>query len=363
MKRPKMPNVRSSVNSAGKNIYFIDYMDPFQNKRIRERIGTRKDEAQKRASQIYSDLRKKWLGEEEPEDDLSIYDLIDNYLRTKSPKVQKNTIKKYRYCADNIIRFMESKLPEIKNIKQITRDYLELHLAELKDKNLSIATLNDQIFFVKSIFKFAVEEKYLRENPTLRIQKYPNPLASVKKRYWTKSELEEIFATVNPRFRFVYEFLYLTGLRKSELINLTWDDLYLDTHEPLLIVQAKKLPSGITWQPKGKQSRTIPLGNRAIEIIKGQKRVGPWVFYGANGAQINSQILLSTLKKALLKLGLTGNVHKIRHSFASHLVMKGASIETVSRLLGHSSLEMTMIYAHLSPDYLRKAVQLLDTKE
>lgn len=78
-----------------------------------------------------------------------------------------------------------------------------------------------------------------------------------------------------------------------------------------------------------------------------------------NGGKIHRDKIYRCLQSALKKIGLQGNVHKFRHTFASHLVMKGVGIETVSKLLGHSSIEMTMKYAHLAPDHLRKAVDLL----
>lgn len=87
-----------------------------------------------------------------------------------------------------------------------------------------------------------------------------------------------------------------------------------------------------------------------------------YVFKAPEGGQIHPDKIYRELKRALAKVGLDGDVHKWRHTFASHLVMNGVDIATVSRLLGHHSIEMTMKYSHLAPDHLQTAVnQLVDT--
>ncbi len=120
------------------------------------------------------------------------------------------------------------------------------------------------------------------------------------------------------------------------------------------------LSNNLTWY----NNRVIPLNNIALDIIQKQKGKHPeYVFISKSGKKIHQDKPHSNLKRALNKIGLKGDVHKLRHSFASKLVMKGESLYTVSKLLGHSDLETTQIYAHLAPGYLKDAVNKLDEEE
>lgn len=161
---------------------------------------------------------------------------------------------------------------------------------------------------------------------------------------------------MKPYWRDAFEFLYYTGLRRGELIYLEWNDLNLDPVSPTVTIQSKP-----EHPLKTNQERVIPLNAKMIELLERQTRPKDhnWVFKAKTGGIIDPDKLYHGLAVALKKLGLEGNVHKFRHSFASQLVMDAASLEAVSKLLGHSSIEMTMIYAHLSPDHLRVAVNKL----
>mgnify|MGYP002348881061 FL=1 len=111
------------------------------------------------------------------------------------------------------------------------------------------------------------------------------------------------------------------------------------------------------WQTKTGYHRTVPLNQRASEILKAQatnkKR---FVFTNRLGNIISKEDPYQALKKALAILELKGDIHKLRHTFASKLVMAGESLYTVEKLLGDTDPKTTQIYAHLSPDHLRGAV-------
>ncbi len=134
----------------------------------------------------------------------------------------------------------------------------------------------------------------------------------------------------------------------------------MNKEEPTIKIQAKG-----DWVPKTNQRRIIPLNTHTVEIIRKQSRSDKhdFVFKGKSGGKINQNRMYNGLKGALKRLGLEGDIHKFRHTFASHLVMNGIGLETVSKLLGHSSIEMTIKYAHLAPDHLQRAVQMLEPDE
>ncbi len=362
MKKPEMPNVRSRRNPKGKVVYFIDYWNPWENKRIRKTIGTRKTDAQRRASQVYDDMRNKWLGEDEIAPvEIGIADLVNKFISSKEGKRKDRTVIRYRIHASHLIRFFENKMPAVKNVQQVKRTHIEAHLHELFNAGQKPKTLNAQLRFIQSLFIFGKSQNYCRENPAEKIERYADNATAQAVKFWTKDEMTEILENVKGYYRDAYEFIYHTGLRKEELIYLTWDDVELENGAPVIKIQAKEYAPGRHWTPKSKQRRMIPLNKRAVEIIQNQQKSDThnFVFRAPMGGQIHPDRFLETLKLGLKKIGLDGNVHKIRHTFASHLVMKGVGIETISKLLGHSSIEMTMKYAHLAPDHLHKAIDML----
>lgn len=307
-------------------------------------------------------MKRQGLGDDEPHlSDITIPDLIDEFIRSKSGRVKERTITRYLIHARHFKSFMADNFRTVTSVRLVSRAYIEAHLAALMDSGQQPKTLNAQLRFIQSLFIYAVSQGYCRTNPASGIGRYTEPRKSEKVKFWSKSEIADILNTVMPHYREIYEFMYYTGVRKEEIMYLTWDDVNLDRKEPSIAIQAKEFVPGKHWTPKSKQRRIIPLNTRAAEIIRSQTRSesNNWVFHGPQGGQLHPDRLLTTLKGALRKLGYTGTVHKLRHSFASHLVMSGVGIETVSRLLGHSSIEMTMKYAHLAPDHLRKAVDVL----
>jgi site-specific recombinase XerD len=110
-------------------------------------------------------------------------------------------------------------------------------------------------------------------------------------------------------------------------------------------------------------AREVPLSNEAIAPLKAHRHLkGDYVFCETDGRRIThsrvKSVVPSTCKKAQLAKRLT--THDLRHTFASHLVMRGVALKAVQELLGHATIDMTMRYAHLSPEVKREAVQVLD---
>jgi integrase len=151
-----------------------------------------------------------------------------------------------------------------------------------------------------------------------------------------------------------------TGLRVGELLALKWEDLDL--------VAGRLMVRRTLWQkqevlPKGGKVREVPLGNEVVTALKAHRHLrGPYVFCDEAGARLTHSKVKRVVPWACAKARLAKRLttHGLRHTFASHLVMRGVSLKAVQELLGHSTIEMTMRYAHLSPDVKRDAVRLLD---
>jgi integrase len=154
-----------------------------------------------------------------------------------------------------------------------------------------------------------------------------------------------------------------TGLRAGEPLALKWEDLDL--------VAGRLLVRRTLWHdqegtPKAGRTREVPLSNEAIATLKSHRHLkGDYVFCETDGRRLTHSrvkgVVPSTCKKAGLAKRLT--THDLRHTFASHLVMRSVALKAVQELLGHATMEMTMRYAHLSPEVRREAVQVLDRSE
>lgn len=142
------------------------------------------------------------------------------------------------------------------------------------------------------------------------------------------------------------------GLRRAEIHNLMWSDIDFD--RSLLSVTPKK-----DWHPKDYECRDIPMPADLIRHLKTLPKRGPYLIYDKYGGRPSIDSYTAYYGREVKKCGLTGNVHKLRHTYASHLVQNGVDLYTVSKLMGHSSIKTTEIYAHLSPITFAKAIAKL----
>ena len=121
---------------------------------------------------------------------------------------------------------------------------------------------------------------------------------------------------------------------------------------------------GVITEPKSGKGRDVPLSNDALTALKQQQHLrGPLVFCADDGRMFKKNEKKWPLWRACKKAGLRMiGWHALRHTFASHLVMRGVPLKAVQELMGHATIEMTMRYSHLSPEVPRDAVKLLDLR-
>jgi len=156
-----------------------------------------------------------------------------------------------------------------------------------------------------------------------------------------------------------------TGLRRGELLGLQWEDVDLDRSR---IVVSRNFVLGKIGTPKSGKSREVALGHEVREALRtyrdahgGREATGP-VFCGPDGKTMSVHVARRGLKRITRAAGLRSVAwHTMRHTFASHLVMRGVPLRVVQELLGHSTILMTMRYAHLAPEATQDAVRLLDS--
>jgi integrase len=209
----------------------------------------------------------------------------------------------------------------------------------------AVATVNRYLATFKSIFLMALANEKVDKSPFLkvRLQKENN----TRIRFLTAEEEARLLAAIPGQWRTTVVFALHTGLRFSEQMLLTWEDI--DAKRRILTVR----------ESKAGEARHVPLNQIAVSTLQAiPRRLDcPWVFYTENGTQ-RSQMArqwVGWLKQAGIE---NFHWHDLRHTFASRLVMGGVDLYTVMKLMGHHSIEMTQRYAHLAPSHLKQAVEV-----
>jgi tyrosine recombinase XerC len=259
-----------------------------------------------------------------------------------------HTVLNYKLDLRDFGRFLAS--PELEKIDYLT---LRKYLAVLKEKNLGSRTVGRRLSALRSFFRFLSREGYIKTNPILMLSspKLDKHLPSFMTEEEVKKLIESAFARNEAdiqglRDRAILEAFYSSGLRISELVGLNLDDL--------------DFISGIVKvRGKGKKERIVPIGEAALSAIRKyvekKKKQSTAIFLNKNSSRITTRgvryLLVKYLRSAEMKPGVSA--HTFRHSFATHLLNRGADLRTVQELLGHANLSTTQIYTHLTTEKLK----------
>jgi integrase len=149
------------------------------------------------------------------------------------------------------------------------------------------------------------------------------------------------------------------GLRCGEIMALEWKDVDLDKRQ--LRVERSDWKGHVTTT-KGGRSRYVPMTKRLAQALREHRHLrGARVLVQSNGLPLTQKIVQDHVRRAGRKANVTPGVHRLRHTFCSHLAMRGAPARAIQELAGHQDLSTTQRYMHLSPATLDAAIQLLDT--
>jgi integrase len=226
--------------------------------------------------------------------------------------------------------------------------------AKLKDE-YAPKTVNNFLAVLRKLLTVAVDWEKLEHAPKVQWLKIPDPEFD----FFTFEEAERLVGGAPGDWKAMIVVGLRTGLRIGELLALRWDDVDLVAGR---LVVRRSVSRGLIGTPKNGRSREIPLSDQALAALKGHRHLrGELVFCGESGRLLNRGECKWPLWRACQKAGLRRvGWHALRHTFASHLAMRGVPLKAVQELLGHSTMDMTMRYAHLSPDVRRDSVRLLD---
>ncbi|MDY7229827.1 tyrosine-type recombinase/integrase [Hyalangium rubrum] len=276
---------------------------------------------------------------------------IERFLTYSSNNNKASTLAAKQQLLDSHL------LPTFGNLKldRVGKADIETFKAQKRKEGLAPKTINNALTVLRTLFTVAVEQEVLSHALRVKLLKVEKPDFD----FLTFEEAERIVSATDPEWRTMVLVGLHTGLRRGELIALQWDAL--DLVAGRLLVK-RNVWRGHFGTPKGGRSREVPLNAVALEALKAHRHLrGAFVFCDVQGTYLKNDACRNALLRASKRAGLRPiGWHTLRHTFASHLVMRGVPLKAVQELLGHASIEMTMRYAHLSPDVKKDAVRALE---
>jgi tyrosine recombinase XerC len=236
-------------------------------------------------------------------------------------------------------------------------DHLDIRkfLAALRQKNLKKTSIARKLACLRSFFKFLCREGHLETNPAHLVSR-PKGEKRLPFFIQVNDVVRLLEAPENDleglRDRAILETLYSTGMRVSEITGLSIGDV-------------DGIGGAVRLFGKGKKERIVPIGHRAIRaiekylqkresILPGDRRA---VFLNRQGERLTDRSVRRLMNKYVRVTSIRGNVspHSLRHSFATHMLERGADLRSVQELLGHANLSTTQIYTHVTAEKLKSA--------
>jgi integrase/recombinase XerD len=281
-----------------------------------------------------------------------------SYLRVERALAQ-NSILAY---GRDLKRFSEFMRKRQKNkVEEVTREDVVDFLSNLYREKMDSRSVARYLVSLRGLYKFAMMEGFVNTDPTENLEspKTRNSLPTYLRVEEINKLLEapDLSTPIGLRDRAMIEILYSTGLRVSELLNLRISDVDMRV-------------GCVRCIGKGDKERLVPIGRKAIEAIEQYLAQGRPKFARPSSPPPHSQVLLLTsvgrrlsrvgIWKIMhdygIRLGLRGRLtpHKLRHSFATHLLERGADLRSVQLMLGHADISTTQIYTHVVEERLKE---------
>ncbi|AGA77100.1 tyrosine-type recombinase/integrase [Echinicola vietnamensis] len=278
-----------------------------------------------------------------------------NYLEHEK-RASAHTVLAYEKDLEQFKEFLEQSF-ETADLTQAGHGEIRAWIVDLVEQGLSATTVNRKMATLRSFYKFLLRSGEITKDPTYKLR----ALKTSKKlpEFVQESTMDQLLNDLEyeagfegQRDKMVMEFLYLTGVRLSELIGLTWKDI--DIQGKTVKVYGKR-----------KKQRIIPLTNTLIENIISYKKDFKETFSNVNESdyfivtiskkQAYPMIIYRIVRKYLDLFAQTSkrSPHLLRHTFATHLLNKGADLNAVKDLLGHANLAATQVYTHNSMEKLK----------
>ena len=341
-----------------KNSWWVDFR--FNHQRIRKKSP---DNA-KAGAQSYEALLRQKLARGEPitNSDLKprqeqtfeefAWKWFETYVQSNN-KYSEIKRKKYILRKNLVPFFGKTQIGKIKAVQ------IEEYKAKHIKRGLAPKTINNHLMVLNRCLKIAQEWLELEKIP--KISKLKAPLPEFD--FLSYEECDLLLSNMEGIWREIALTAIKTGLRMGELRGLMWPDV--DWNNRTINVRHSWCTSkkGLV-SPKSNKVRQIPIVDQVYDLLLNRKRKTGFVFTNEKNQKFSADRLNERILNTCRKAGIRKiTCHVLRHTFASHLAMAGASVKAIQELLGHSDIKVTMRYAHLSQSSLRQTIELLGDKK
>jgi len=339
---------RKSRASGGmaRDVWYISYYDDTRT-RHQEAVGPSRKQAEKALRQREAEIVARKFhyseGKAPPFGEYADYWLANYSLPKNSPDQYQN----------NRERLARHLVPHFKDIRIdcITPRDIDQYIAS-KDDGLQPATINRTLSILSKMFNDAIRWGMLQSNPMQHVSKLREPQEGFS--YLSEAEGKRLLLALSTDVRPIVATAMYTGMRAGEVYGLKWENVDLDRG----IITVESSRDGPT---KSRRVRYIPINPKLKIVLEAHrgKQDSDYVFPGPDG-KMHYRDMRKELARACRVAGVKRiRFHDLRHTFASCFIQKSGNILSLQKLLGHSSLEMTLRYAHLAPDFLRKEMELV----
>jgi integrase/recombinase XerD len=283
-----------------------------------------------------------------------ILDPFIHYLAVEKG-LARNTLEAYSRDLNTYLEFLEAE--GVGSFVETSKVTVMAFIQQLKKRGLAQRSITRALVALRGLYRYLAQEGHLEVNP-LEDMELPR-LTSTLPHVLTLQDVEQLLAqpdaetTLGIRDGSMLELLYATGMRVSELCDLPTSGLNLEV-------------GFVTIRGKGGKERIVPIGEAAMErarayleqarpaMLKG--RESPYLFLNNRGGRLSRQGFSKILRQYALKAGITKHItpHTLRHSFATHLLERGADLRFIQAMLGHADISTTQVYTHVNQEYLRQ---------
>ena len=276
-----------------------------------------------------------------------IIEQFSDYL-TDVKKMAKNTVISYQRDLKKMCAFLEERgVTDVSDIKEAD---LQAYVDSLKANGMSPATISRNIASAKALFVYLVKKKVVPSNPASALK---SPKISKKMpKILSQEEMERLLASPredNPkglRDKAMMELLYSTGMRVSELVNLKMEDIDMEASKVSCTDPGKE--RNLKFNERTKSALLEYLEHSRDTMIRDGDV--DFLFTNCSGESMSRQGFWKLIKYYAVRADIDADItpHTLRHTFAAHLVEQGADLRDVQRIMGHSDIATTQMYAHLN---------------
>jgi integrase/recombinase XerC len=290
---------------------------------------------------------------------MNLIRLFLSYLQSEK-RTSEHTVVSYRNDLEQFWNYLQQAFPDLE-WKEVDAAIIRTWIITLMEEKMTPRSINRKISALKSFYKYHIKMGVFEKNPMLQVhspkvnQRLPHFLEEIDmEKLFSANLFEDNFE--GWRDRTILELFYATGMRLSELRTLTFDDFDLYNNQVKVLGKRNK-------------ERIIPFGHTFQNILKKYKELynenfdaqaqNNIVFVNVKGKQLAPKNIYTIVRKYLDMITTIEkrSPHIIRHTFATHLLNRGADLNTIKELLGHSSLAATQIYTHNSIEKLKSIYQ------